>query len=71
MKNRKIFILVLLFLTVVTFIPAVSADVVVTETRTTNHTRWAWGGADTPIGDLFYMLGDVVAMPFDLLGEIF
>lgn len=29
------------------------------------------GEADTPIGVLFYVLGDIVSLPFDLLGSLF
>ena len=30
-----------------------------------------WEGPDTPIGTLFYFVGDVVEFPFNLIGNIF
>ncbi|HTL48670.1 MAG TPA: hypothetical protein VL688_11490 [Verrucomicrobiae bacterium] len=50
--------------------PAAHADVVVTDT-THSRAHWGTGVADTPIGTLFYFLGDVVSFPFDLLGGLF
>ena len=46
---------------------AAYADVVVADTDGVN----TWRTADTPIGTLFYFLGDVVAFPFDLIGGLF
>lgn len=44
------------------------ADTVVTET-TTHYPYFRWGGG--PVGGLFYFLGDLVALPFRLLGDLF
>jgi hypothetical protein len=69
----KKMILVILVLTAVCAAgPLAMADVVVTDggtttTTTVNH----WRSADTPIGTLFHLVGDVVAFPFRLLGDLF
>jgi hypothetical protein len=66
---KKILIFALLALAVASVIPAF-ADTVVTETHTTSG-GWGWHSVDSPIGQLFHFLGDVVAFPFHLLGNLF
>jgi hypothetical protein len=67
MRSPKL-ILMMLFFLLFTALPAVHADVIVKETRTGTT---GWGVPDTPIGDFFYLIGDVVEFPFNLLGNLF
>lgn len=68
MKNRLLAIVVLSILVLSLALPGGYADVIVKETRTSVS---GWGTPDTPIGDFFYLVGDVVSFPFDLLGNLF
>jgi hypothetical protein len=68
MKMAKKMILGFLVLAILALAPAAYADVVVRETTTTTS---GFGHPDTPIGDFFYLLGDVIEFPFNLLGNLF
>jgi hypothetical protein len=67
MKNRLKLIAGFALFMLAVGMPIGAADVVVKETRTTT----GLGVPDTPIGDFFYLLGDVVEFPFNLLGNLF
>jgi hypothetical protein len=68
--TMKKILLFSLFVLALTLTCPAFADTVVTETHTTS-TGWGWHTVDSPIGQLFHFLGDVVAFPFHLIGNLF
>ena len=67
---KKIFVLALIMVSFAILTPAF-ADVVVSTPAATTTTTTTWRTVDTPIGSFFYLLGDIVASPFHLLGWLF
>jgi hypothetical protein len=74
MTKKLVFIIMVMAFIAAGIIPLGFADVIVHDngaTTTTTASTWSWHAADTPIGTLFYFLGEVVAFPFRLIGGLF